>query len=82
LPPPQDRRRIRAQHEHIKNVTTYPALTGEGGNVLARLLALNAERAAAERENQPLAPRAKAKRTAKGLAKAELLDSLAADEGD
>src|SRR5208282_5195710 len=32
LPPPQDRRRIRAQHEHIKNVTTHPALTGEGGN--------------------------------------------------
>jgi hypothetical protein len=31
LPPPQDRRRIRAQHEHIKNLTTYPALTGEGG---------------------------------------------------
>jgi hypothetical protein len=23
--------RIRAQHEHIKNITTYPALTGEGG---------------------------------------------------
>src|SRR5215472_2821091 len=31
LPPPQDRGRIRAQHEHIKNVTTHPALTGEGG---------------------------------------------------
>jgi hypothetical protein len=31
LPPPQDRCRIRAQHEHIKNVTTHPALTGEGG---------------------------------------------------
>src|SRR6516162_9270357 len=30
LPPPQDRRRIRAQPEHIKNVTTNPALTGEG----------------------------------------------------
>ena len=24
--------RIRAQHEHIKNVTTHPALTGEGGD--------------------------------------------------
>jgi hypothetical protein len=24
--------RIRAQHEHIKNITTHPALTGEGGN--------------------------------------------------
>ena len=24
--------RIRAQHEHIKNVTTHPALTGEGGS--------------------------------------------------
>ena len=23
----------RAQHEHIKNVTTHPALTGEGGNL-------------------------------------------------
>jgi hypothetical protein len=23
--------RIRAQHEHIKNITTHPALTGEGG---------------------------------------------------
>ena len=31
LPPPQDRRRIRAQQEHIKNITTHPALTGEGG---------------------------------------------------
>jgi hypothetical protein len=29
--------RIRAQHEHIKNVTTHPALTGEGGNFLRRL---------------------------------------------
>jgi hypothetical protein len=26
--------RIRAQHEHIKNITTHPALTGEGGIVL------------------------------------------------
>jgi hypothetical protein len=25
------RARIRAQHEHIKNITTHPALTGEGG---------------------------------------------------
>jgi hypothetical protein len=25
--------RIRAQHEHIKNITTHPALTGEGGKV-------------------------------------------------
>src|SRR6516164_1598165 len=32
LPLPQDRCRIRAQHEHIKNVTTHPALTGEGGH--------------------------------------------------
>jgi adenine-specific DNA-methyltransferase len=31
LPPPQDRRRIRVQHEHIKNKTTHPALTGECG---------------------------------------------------
>ena len=23
--------RIRAQHEHLKNITTHPALTGEGG---------------------------------------------------
>src|SRR5262249_36281083 len=30
LPPPQDRRRIRAQREHIKNMATHPALTGEG----------------------------------------------------
>jgi hypothetical protein len=28
--------RIRAQHEHIKNVTTHPALTGEGGFVVRR----------------------------------------------
>src|SRR6516164_4304650 len=35
LPPPQDRCRIRAQHEHIKNVTTHPALTGEGGSLKA-----------------------------------------------
>src|SRR6516164_7595775 len=33
LPPPQDRCRIRVQHEHIKNVTTHPALTGEGGKL-------------------------------------------------
>src|ERR1700746_2842584 len=33
LPPPQDRRRIRARPEHIKNITTHPALTGEGGKV-------------------------------------------------
>jgi hypothetical protein len=50
--------------------------------VLARLLALNAERAAAERENEPLAPRARAKRAAKGLAEAGLLESMAADEDD
>src|SRR6516162_4741717 len=25
--------RIRAQHEHIKNLTTHPALTGEGGKL-------------------------------------------------
>ena len=31
LPPPQDRRRIHAQPEHNKNITTHPALTGEGG---------------------------------------------------
>ena len=31
LLPPQDRRRIRTQQEHIKNITTHPALTGEGG---------------------------------------------------
>jgi hypothetical protein len=49
--------------------------------VLARLLALNAERAAAERENEPLAPRARAKRAAKGPAKAELLESVV-DEDD
>src|SRR6516164_2680538 len=24
--------RIRAQHEHLKNITTHPALTGEGGS--------------------------------------------------
>src|SRR5262249_21532890 len=33
LPPPQDRRRIRAQREHIKNIAPHPALTGEGGGV-------------------------------------------------
>jgi pimeloyl-ACP methyl ester carboxylesterase len=33
LPPPQDRRRIPAEHEHIKNLTPHPALTGEGGSV-------------------------------------------------
>jgi hypothetical protein len=32
LPPPQDRGRIPAEHEHIKNVTPHPALTGEGHN--------------------------------------------------
>src|SRR6516225_6613525 len=32
LPPSQDRRRIRAQREHIKNIATHPALTGEGSN--------------------------------------------------
>lgn len=41
--------------------------------VLARLLALNAERAAAERENESAAPCPRAKRTAKGLAETELL---------
>ena len=50
--------------------------------VLARLLALNAERAAAERESEPLALRARAKRPAKGLAEAELLASMAADKDD
>jgi hypothetical protein len=50
--------------------------------VLARLLALNAERAAAERENESLAPRPRTKKVAKGLAKAELLESVAADEDD
>jgi hypothetical protein len=50
--------------------------------VLARLLALNAERATAERENEILAPRARAKRTARGLAEAELLKSVAANEDD
>ena len=29
--------RIRAQHEHLKNITTHPALTGEGGNLIAKL---------------------------------------------
>jgi hypothetical protein len=28
--------RIRAQHEHIKNITTHPALTGEGGDLFAK----------------------------------------------
>jgi hypothetical protein len=32
--------RIRAQHEHIKNVTTHPALTGEGGKSFIVLLLL------------------------------------------
>ena len=50
--------------------------------VLARLLALNVERAAAERANEPLAPCARAKRAARGLAKAELPESMAADEDD
>jgi hypothetical protein len=50
--------------------------------VLARLLALNAERAAAERENEPLALGPRAKRATKSLAEAELLASLAADEDD
>jgi hypothetical protein len=50
--------------------------------VLARLLTLNAERAAAERESEPLALRARAKRPAKGLAEAELLASMAADKDD
>jgi acetylornithine/succinyldiaminopimelate/putrescine aminotransferase len=35
LPPPQDRRRIPAEHEHIKNITPYPALTGEGRKLLS-----------------------------------------------
>src|SRR6516162_1636009 len=34
LPPPQYRRRIRAQPEHIKNVTTHPVLTGGGGKLM------------------------------------------------
>jgi hypothetical protein len=50
--------------------------------VLARLLALNAERAAAEREDEPLALRPRAKRTAQDLAEGELLESVAADEDD
>jgi hypothetical protein len=50
--------------------------------VLACLLALNAERAAAERENEPLAARPRRKKTAKGLAEVELLESVAADEDD
>ena len=40
LPPPQDRRKIRAQHEHIKNETTHPALTREGGWALGFFAAL------------------------------------------
>ena len=45
LPPPQDRCRIRARHEHIKNVTTHPALTGEGGKTksLARTILRSAQ---------------------------------------
>jgi hypothetical protein len=50
--------------------------------VLARLLALNAERAAAERRNEPLAPRPRGKSARKRLAEAELLESAAADEDD
>jgi len=50
--------------------------------VLARLLALNAERAAAERENQPLVPRARARRTPRAPAETELLESVAVDEDD
>ena len=38
LPPPQDRRRIHAQPEHNKNITTHPALTGEGGSFKHDLL--------------------------------------------
>jgi hypothetical protein len=48
--------------------------------VLGRQLALNAERAATERENQTSAPRPKAKRAVTGLGEAELLESAAADE--
>jgi hypothetical protein len=48
--------------------------------VLARLLALNAERAVAERENEPLAPRPRTKRAPRGLAETELLQKVAADE--
>jgi hypothetical protein len=58
----------------------WPA--GFRDEVLARLLALNAERTAAERENETLAPRARAKRTARSRAEAELLESVAADEDD
>jgi hypothetical protein len=36
LPPSQDRRRIRAQREHIKNIATHPALTGEGSYFVYR----------------------------------------------
>jgi hypothetical protein len=50
--------------------------------VLARLLALNAERAAAERENERLADHRRVKRTRRGLTEAELLESVAADEDD
>jgi hypothetical protein len=50
--------------------------------VLGRLLALNAERAAAERENQTPAPRPRAKRAVTPLGRAELLESAAADEDD
>jgi hypothetical protein len=50
--------------------------------VLARLLVLNAERAAAEAENKPLAPRPRAKRTQRGLKDAELLQNVMAYEDD
>jgi hypothetical protein len=50
--------------------------------VLARLLTLNAERAAAEHENGPFAPRPRAKRAQRGLDQAKLLEIAVADEDD
>jgi hypothetical protein len=50
--------------------------------VLACLLTLNAERAAAERENDRLAPRPRAKRAQRGLDEAKLLEIAVADEDD
>jgi hypothetical protein len=48
--------------------------------VLARLLALNAERAAAERAGGPPSPRAQARRNSKRRVELELLHGVAADE--
>jgi hypothetical protein len=50
--------------------------------VLARLLALNVERAAAERDNESLAPRLRGERVSKGLVGTKLLQNVAADEDD